>query len=194
MDKTNWVELKRLSSSEESWYKRRVYKSAEVEVICCATCNNNKEGLGKAMFEYSFLSAEAGPYAHLGELLRTAELDTGTILTLMEWTESGWDGNTYCNRGCLPKALLRRYNRSNRKSATPNYGKKRELQKVKSSERLSRLVSRYEGLGCIRGSATVIAIEEGISRQRVHKLLENWYGPGQVPCLNAAAIAAKAAR
>ena len=188
MYKTDWVELKRLKSEKETWYKRRVYKSEESEIICCTTCSRNKESFGKAMMEYSVLDEKEWQNPE-----REFAGDAKSLHSNIEWAESGWDGGTYCHRKCMPKDKLRRYNRANRRYKNPEYGKKKELMMRRSSERLDRLVSRYEALGCIRGSVTVLSVEEGISRQRIHKLLEGWYGQGQVPCLTAAEVAAKSA-
>lgn len=171
--RTEWIELNRLSSSDSTWYKRRVYGPC----IKCSTCGKSKS-VTKAFYEYSVLD----------DYLR------GKIA----YAEHGWDAGeiirgTYCNRMCMPEEMLRRYNRANKKHRMPEYGTKREAKRVKSLDRLNRLVSRYEALGCIRGSVTALSIEEGISRQRVHQLLEKWYGRGQVPCLNQAAANAKPA-
>ena len=151
MVKTDWYELKRLKREDSTWYKRRVFGPG----LKCSTCGRSKLP-SKAFYEYAYIE----PSSPEGEFR--------------------WDGQMYCNRKCMPKDLLRRYNRSNKTYRDPSYGKRRDAVVRTCSNRVDRLVARLEEMGRGRGSITKIAKEEGVSRQRVHQLLEKRYGRGNV--------------
>lgn len=161
MEKTEWRELERLRCTEGTWYRRRVYGK---EARCCS-CSEIKP-TGRAFYEYS--CNEPG----------------------VSDPELGWDGNTYCNRACMPADLLRRYNRASKMQRIPGYGVRGIELRDSCIERVDRLMARFEELGRFRGSITAISKEEGLSRQRVYQLLEKGYGRGQVPTKKRSAVAA----
>ncbi|MBP72902.1 MAG: hypothetical protein CMA70_04885 [Euryarchaeota archaeon] len=159
-ERTPWVELPRLRTAEETWYKRRVYNTGP----CCAEgCGKPATHSNKAMYEYGFKIKE----------------------------EIHWDGTHYCNRMCLPKHMLQRYNYQYRKHKNPSHGEVRLEIHAKSMERCEEFASRLEANNFLRGTISLIAKEEGLSRQRVYQLLEKVYGPGSVPVQNLPAAAAE---
>jgi len=165
MNKTDWVELTKLRISSSTfgaavWHKRRVYCDSLSNPLVCSGCGSNSPKTSKAMYEYSYLEGDGDP-------------------------EIGWDGNTYCNARCMPPDRLRRYKYCNRvaykRVNDPLYGSKKLGIIMGGKEKMDRLVSRYEELNQARGAVTVIAKEEGLTRQRVHQILQKWYKTSKLP-------------
>ena len=161
MNRTEWIELSRLRTKNEAWYKRRIYGDG----LSCSGCGAKKK-LGRAFYQYAWMDVEG---------------DNSTGDSLVKW-----EGGIYCNRKCLPEDLLLRYNLQNRLSRDPSRGELGKARHSRYMERLRELRDRYEGMGKVRGSITALAMERGISRQRVYQLLEKVYGRGNVPVLPAA--------
>lgn len=83
-----------------------------------------------------------------------------------------WDGKVYCNTKCLPDdtATIRRERWQVRQ---PEKGKRKlQLVKARAQERLDRLAQRYKQLYKTEfHPLLVLAKEEGVSKQAMHKLL-----------------------
>ena len=171
--KTEWLELSKLRTEDERWYRRRVYGNRN-DGVFCQTCRKSPQeksldfrypARGKALYQYGL-----GVDVSVHDLPRT-------------WlVVSEFDG-LFCNRACLPKELEKRWAYQWRKHRNPNLGNRRNAIVTKSNERKERLKKRFVELGMAYGAVTIIASEEGISRQRVYQLLEGSYGKGSVPVL-----------
>jgi hypothetical protein len=163
MKRTDWVELKQLRNSTESWYKRRVYRKPN-ETMKCSSCGKQK-AVTSALFEYVKVTHSSSE-AHCG-------ISSGDAT-------AHWNGNSYCNANCLPDSILASYRLANRRHHDPSAPERIKLRKQAVQVRVKEFVARYEELGKSRGSVTTISKEMGLSRQRVHQILEKWYGTGNV--------------
>ncbi len=164
MKRTDWVELKKLRNLTESWYKRRVYQDKPNEIIQCFSCGKQK-AVSKALFEYAVV-VHSSSETHCG-------ITSGGAT-------SEWDGNSYCNANCLSDSVLASYRLANRMHHDPSVTARIKSRKQAVQGRVKEFVARYEELGKARGSVTTISKEKGLSKQRVHQILEKWYGTGNV--------------
>lgn len=211
--KSEWMELTRLRTENESWYRRRVYSNRK-NGVSCQTCGKTpmkkpldgrkwkkthppSESLyppqGKALYQYciNLRGDEAFPSASASvgdgwSYLSPYEYETVFNEELEPWSSfvvMELDA-LYCNRACLPKKINSRYYYQWRKHRDPHLGNRKVALRAMADERRVRLKERFIELGRVWGTVSKIAKEEGISRQRVYQLLEGSYGESSVPVLH----------
>jgi len=160
-----WRKMPGISGEGATWY-RRLIKSKEFRQW--ATC----DGCAKRP-DSKFKSSNRGMYQY-------ARLPVGSPASELDKEPRAEDSRVYCNTRCLCDDLGKTRNQMRYHALHANVGSRREETVQKAKDRRERLRERFEELGMLHGASSLMAAEEGVSRQAMSILLRRAYD-GQIP-------------
>ena len=172
-----WRKMEKFSGPGGSWYRRSIRPAqalADPEWGRCSCCNRSPSSFrnsGRGLFQY----AEG-----------TEDASQCDLIPVSGYNVIGQEDGPadLCNSHCLAKHLKMSRAALRYRAHHKDVGAYAKLVSNKAAERDALLRKRFDELGRLHGAGTIIARENGITRQAMSLVLRRAFG-GTIPYLTA---------